>query len=250
MTAPETLDAPAAPAKPASLWEDFIDIFFAPAAVFARRRLASFWPPMLVYAVFSAALFLVARPAMQPVFDQMQAQQVEKMRQNNPRLTAEQIESAKQMTARFSTPAIGATFGFVGSIATLIVLGVVVWGVARAFGMELYASQGITIASYAAIPRLLTFALTTALAFVSPLPDGATMNSYTLSPARFIHTGDEALQALLSRFDLGTLWATALVGIGVAVIGRRDRGRGFTVAGVVWLLATLVAMLNGWRASV
>src|SRR5688500_7351713 len=32
----------------AGVWEDFIDIFYAPSSVFARRANASVWPPLLV----------------------------------------------------------------------------------------------------------------------------------------------------------------------------------------------------------
>ena len=57
------------------------------------------------------------------------------------------------------------------------------------------------------------------------------------------------LVGLLSRFDLFTLWATVLVGIGVAVMARRERSKGFVVAGLLWAVATAWAVLSGLRAA-
>ena len=49
------VDPTATPAQPekASVWEDFIDIFYMPASVFARRASGPFWVPFLVVAILS-----------------------------------------------------------------------------------------------------------------------------------------------------------------------------------------------------
>ena len=43
--------SPAASPASASVWEDFIDIFYAPSAVFARRSTSGFFIPMLVVTI-------------------------------------------------------------------------------------------------------------------------------------------------------------------------------------------------------
>ena len=45
------------PPEKASLWEDFIEIFFAPSAVFARRRDGRFWLALIVYTLLIGAFF-------------------------------------------------------------------------------------------------------------------------------------------------------------------------------------------------
>ena len=57
------------------------------------------------------------------------------------------------------------------------------------------------------------------------------------------------LVAILSRFDLFTIWSTVLVGIGVAVMARRSRGQGFTAAGLLWLVASLWTVLSAFRQA-
>jgi uncharacterized protein involved in propanediol utilization len=55
------------------------------------------------------------------------------------------------------------------------------------------------------------------------------------------------LSALLSRFDVTALWVTALLGIGIAVVGQIPRSKGLAAAGLVWLVATLFAIAGAAR---
>jgi hypothetical protein len=48
-------DTPRAAEPRASRWEDFIDIFYAPASVFARRATSGFFLPMVVVTVLTGA---------------------------------------------------------------------------------------------------------------------------------------------------------------------------------------------------
>ena len=50
-------DVPVAAQPNASRWEDFIDIFYAPSSVFARRAASGFLLPMVVITVLSGALY-------------------------------------------------------------------------------------------------------------------------------------------------------------------------------------------------
>ena len=63
-----TQTAPAT-APPAAIWEDFIDIFYAPSSVFRRRENGSFFVPLAVVTVLCAALFYLNSGVLQPVFD-------------------------------------------------------------------------------------------------------------------------------------------------------------------------------------
>jgi heme O synthase-like polyprenyltransferase len=53
----------------ASIWEDFIDIFYAPSAVFRRREHGSFFIPLLVVTLLTGTIFYLNSGAMQPVFE-------------------------------------------------------------------------------------------------------------------------------------------------------------------------------------
>src|SRR6476646_8591687 len=69
---PTSSPAPAgatAPTSPASWWEDFIDIFYAPSQVFARRENSGFAIPMLVVTLLVALIAIANSGVMQPIMD-------------------------------------------------------------------------------------------------------------------------------------------------------------------------------------
>ena len=70
----------------ASLLDDFMDIFYAPSKVFARRANSSFWVPLLIVTVLLGAIFLANRDLLDPI---MEAEFARAMAQN-PQMTPEQ----------------------------------------------------------------------------------------------------------------------------------------------------------------
>ena len=68
MTESTASTAPVAPPKP-SFWEDVIDIFFQPAAVFRRRQKASAWPPLLFVTLAIGVIVFATFNTFEPVFD-------------------------------------------------------------------------------------------------------------------------------------------------------------------------------------
>src|SRR4030081_1864185 len=89
-------DVEPAPAK-AGLWEDFVDIFYAPSSVFARRSDGKFGMPLLFLVVVGTVLFFLTKNAMQPVMDAEFARRSVDMMKKNPNLTAEQLSSGRGM---------------------------------------------------------------------------------------------------------------------------------------------------------
>src|ERR1700738_1844856 len=79
----------------ASLWEDFVDIFYAPSQVFARRADGKFGMPLLFLVVVCAVLAFLTKNAMQPVMDAEFARRSAEMMRKNPNLTAEQMASGR-----------------------------------------------------------------------------------------------------------------------------------------------------------
>ena len=74
--------------------------------------------------------------------------------------------------------------------------------------------------------------------------------SMSLSPARFVDAeAQPVLAAFLGRLDLFILWSTALLGIGISVVGKIPRNKGLAAAFVVWLLATLSTVGQAFAAS-
>src|SRR5467141_1423956 len=112
----------------ASLWEDFVDIFYAPSQVFARRTDGKFGMPLLFLVVVCAVLAFLTKNAMQPVMDAEFARRSAEMMRKNPNLTAEQLASGRGLFETFGPIlfAIGITISVFGT-------GLVLWLVGKLF---------------------------------------------------------------------------------------------------------------------
>lgn len=237
-----------AAARPAARWEDFVDVFTAPASVFARRRDGRFGAALAVLTALTAAVFFATRPLLQPLIDRQFDLAIEQMRRN-PQMTAQQIEGARAGMERFaavSTP----FFAVLGTPVLVLVLAALVWAAARLVGARLSYGQAATVTTYANVPRVLGGILGAALLAVKDPATLAPVQAAPLGPALLLGPDASLLvTALAQRFDLVTLWVTVLLGIGVAVVGKVDRGRGLMAAGGVWLVATLWAVLSALRTT-
>src|SRR5436853_3734091 len=87
-------DVEPAPSK-AGLWEDFVDIFYAPSSVFARRADGKFGLPLLFLVVIGTILFFLTKNAMQPIMDAEFARQSAVAMRKNPSLTQDQLATGK-----------------------------------------------------------------------------------------------------------------------------------------------------------
>ena len=83
----------------AAVWEDFIDIFYAPASVFRRREHGSVFIPLLVVTVLTAAVFYLNSGALQPLFDAEFDRQMAPAMRDNPNLTPEAVALYKALGA-------------------------------------------------------------------------------------------------------------------------------------------------------
>lgn len=249
MTEPTASLTAAPTAKPAALWEDFIDVFTQPGAVFERRRDGRFGKALLILMVLSAVTFFATRPLLQPMFDRMFDAQQAAMAQANPNMTEAQRASAKAMTERISTVflPIGAVVGV--PILVLVTAGVL-FGVARVAGAPVSYGQAATITTYANVPRVLGGIAGAAILAVKDAQELPVLQSAPTGPVLFLaRDASPYLVAILSRFDLFTLWSTVLVGIGVAVMARRSRAQGFTAAGLLWAVGSLWALVSAFRQA-
>src|SRR4030095_10330137 len=103
-TSPSTgaqVDAPTTvePKKPekASLLDDFMDIFYAPSAVFARRANANFWVPLLIVSVLLGVIFFANRDLIDPIMEAEFARAMAKNPQAQ-QMTPDQVETARQFS--------------------------------------------------------------------------------------------------------------------------------------------------------
>jgi len=236
-------DVEPTPSK-ASLWEDFVDIFYAPSSVFARRADGKFGLALLVLIGIGTVLFFITKNAMQPIFDAEFTRQTAAAMAKNPNITAEQMASSRGFFEKLSPFffAIGVTLSVFGS-------GLVLWLVSKLFDAKEKLTAAFMIATYSAVPRIVQILVNAAQAlFMTPEKLNG-VNSVGFGPARFMdpdHASAVAI-ALAGRFDLFTIWITVLLGIGIYVVGRITKQQAAIAAALTWVIGSLPAVLGALR---
>jgi len=232
-----------APSK-TSLWEDFVDIFYAPSSVFARRADGKFGMALLLLIVVGTVLFFITKNAMQPIMDSEFARQSAAAMRKNPNITAEQMASSRgffEIAAPFFF-AIGLTISVFGA-------GLVLWLVSKLFDAKETLAAAFMIATYSEVPRVVQILVNAAQAlFMSPDELNA-INGVGFNPARFMdpdHTSAVTI-ALASRFDLFTIWVTVLLGIGIYVVGKISKQQAAIAAALTWVIGSLPGVFGALR---
>jgi hypothetical protein len=224
----------------ASLWEDFIDIFTSPSAVFRRREQSGFGLQLLVLTVIFAILVLGTKSLVMPAIDADIARQMHA----HPELTAEQMEKGRSMGELF-----GPIFVIVLFPLMAVLTGLILWLVGKIFDSRQTPRQGMMVATYAFFPKLLYSIASAIIAFLSN-PDRLNgMSRVTVGLGALLDPDKTSpvLLALLVRVDVFTLWGTALLAIGLQVTGKVSKPNSYLAAALVWCVGALPGVLGALR---
>src|SRR5215831_6239668 len=149
MTESAASTAPTTPSH-ASFWEDLIDIFYQPAAVFRRRVNGNAWWPFLFVVIAMAIITYATFPAIQPAVDGDTARMLPKLVKQYPQVTPDQLQAGiERQTALFRY------FGAVIFAIMVLADGFFVWLLGKMFGAVEDFGAAILIAAYAFLPRVL-----------------------------------------------------------------------------------------------
>jgi len=251
MTQPTTpgsgaeLDAPttAEPKKPekASLLDDFMDIFYAPSAVFARRANSSFWIPLLIVSLLVGVIFFANRDLIDPI---MEAEFARSMAKSSQQLTTDQMEAARKFAGT-----IGMIFAFVGPPIAMLMLGVVIWIVGNFFDAKQSVDAAVVVAVFSYVPRVVEGVVNRVEGLLIDTSNLNSRYSLTLGLGRFFDpdTTSPILLGLIGRIDVFTIWVTVLIAIGLAVTGKISRGKAAIAAAIVWLVGALPTLAGALR---
>ncbi|MDQ2667040.1 MAG: YIP1 family protein [Gemmatimonadota bacterium] len=245
---PDTLpDEPVAPPdKTASRWEDFMDIFYAPASVFARRATSGFGIPMLVVSLLVGLIFLANMGVMSPIMDAEFSRGAAAAMKKNPQITAEQMAQFRGVGEKISAVA-----AFIATPVAIFFIGLMVWLVGKLFEAKESFGTALMVASYAYIPKILAAIAAGAIALLS---DPASLNGMyrvSVGVGHFIDpdTASPIMLALVGRLDVFTIWVTVLLAIGLSVTGRIPRSKAAMAGVIIWFLGALFPVLNALRAQ-
>jgi hypothetical protein len=251
MSEPTTTGAPAgnediAPvaAKPASVWEDFIDIFYAPSDVYARRAHSGFFIPLVVVTVLTGVMFIVNSGVLAPIMDAEMTRGLAAAQRKGATISQEQIDSMRKVTETF-----GKIAAFIFMPVGIFFTGLFLWIVGKFVESKQTLGQGLMVASYAYMPRVIESVATSVQGL---LMDPSSLNGryrISLGLGRFLDpdTASPVLVALLGRIDVFTIWITVLLAIGLSVTGKITRQRAAIAAVIMWFLGALPAVLQAAR---
>lgn len=232
-------------AEPAGVWEDFVDIFYAPSSVYARRENGNFWLPLIVVTILLGMLWVVSSRVLEPVFDVEWNRQAARMMEQNPQLTTEQVEGFRTWGERFQT--IGA---FIFIPATILIVGVVLWLMGKLFDAKQTVRSALVVTAFAYMPRVIEQLLALAEGFIRDPAGLDGRNRLSWGIGRFLDpdTTSPALLGMMMRVDVFTIWVTVLLAIGLAVTGKISRRNAAMAAALVWLIGAIPTMLAAMRA--
>ncbi len=239
-------DATAGIATPerASVWEDFLDIFYAPSSVFARREHGSFWIPMLVVTVALGALFIVNMGVLEPIMDAEMRRGMAAMA-DDPRMTPEMIEQGRGFALGIAK--VGA---FIGIPIAILLIAAMLYFMGKVVGAKQTWHAALVVAGYAYVPRIIESVLVGVQGFFMDPSQLDGRYRVSLGIGRFLDpdTTSPVLIALVGRVDVFTIWVTVLLAIGLAVTGRIPRSKAAIAAALVWVLGGLPGVFQGLRS--
>ena len=229
----------------AGLWEDFVDIFYTPSSVFARRSDGQFGLPLLFLVLAGTVLFFLTKNATQPIMDAEFTRQTAAAMRNNPNLTAEQMASSRGFFEMLSP-----LFFAVGITLSVLGTGFVLWLVGKLFDAKESVMAAIMIATYSEVPRLVQLLTNAAQGLIMSPEKLNSLNAVGFNLARFMDPdGSQVMIALASRVDLFTIWITVLLAIGIHVVGKIPKQQAAIAAAITWVVGALPALLGALRAG-
>ncbi len=232
----------AAPASvpPPAIWEDFIDIFYAPSSVFRRRENGNFFIPLEVITIVCGVLYYLNSGALQPMFDAEFDRGMEAARRQNPNMPPEAMETMRAFASRIQMVAV-----FIFLPIAMFAIGVATWLTGKLVDAKQTFKAALVVGAYSYAPRILDSVIQGVQGlFLDPAQlDGRFRVSFGVGRFLDPDTTSPLLLAVVGRVDLITIWITVLIAIGLCVTGRISLGKAAIAAAIIWFLGGLPLIL-------
>jgi hypothetical protein len=229
---------PAGPAAGAPIWEDFVEIFFSPGRVFARRRDGRFWPALVVLTLVSVFLFFAMQNVLADVFRAEFERELAGAAAEGVPITVQPTEEMRRMGLLFGTVAL-----LVVMPIGAFLIGLVIWVFARLFGSAVPYGVAVAVAVYSEFPALVQGLTMIAQGLVL---NPTSTEQLSVGPGRFLDREDTPalLFTVLHQLDVFVIWSAVLMAIGLYVAAGLTRGQAATVAAIAWLLGLIPTLVT------
>lgn len=231
-----------------SLGDIIMNVFASPAEAFEGIRTsptrASVWLVPLIVLILVTSLFSVmifTNETLKMQFSDSQSQRIQE-RVNSGRMTQEQADQQLEGMQRMGGMMIA--FGIIGTVITVSIIffvaALVFWLVGR-FALKAEGGYGKYLELYGAsgwigiLGAIVTLLMMVGLGSIYASPSAALAVLSEFKPTDTTHR-------LLSSLNIFSLWQFFVLGIGLAKYSQKSTGTGVTVAAVLWVVWTLVAV--------
>lgn len=226
--------------KQSSVFEDILEVLWAPGTVFERSRHRGVGLYMLVLTIIAVVLIVATKNLIQPYVDANFDLQVIKMAEQGRKMPAEAVESGRKFGGYFLFATWTLTAVFSGLLG-----GVLTWLGAKITGTALPVGRAVFVATLASVPRVLAILATAIQGAILDTSNVSSLFSASIGPARFLDAAkaNNVVLTLLAGFDVFGIWNLVITAVGVSVMARVSRGAGWLAAVVslaISLLFTLV----------
>ena len=215
----------AAPSK-GGLFEDLIEVLYAPAKVFDRTRATKAGKYVITTALIAGVVAIATKNLLMPWFD-AQAELAIKM----AAAKGQPIPDAAANSMRSFT-----AWGIIVGAPMAMLIGPYLNAFfmqlgGKMMGATLSFSQAATIAVLGGVPRLLGWLAMPVQAIISDGSKARSIADLSLGPARFVNPDQMSptVLTLLGNLDLFRIWQIILTVVGVAVVARVSKGTAFVV---------------------
>ncbi|QJR34758.1 YIP1 family protein [Gemmatimonas groenlandica] len=232
-------DVSAATSK-GSVFEDVLEVLWAPAKVFDRSRAKGVGMYILVLTAVTLVIVLATKGLIQPYVDANFDVQMQQMAARGKPMPPEAVAAAQKF----------AGYGFIATGVLLIPLGAVLTGLLVWIGGKIASArfsygQAMLIATLASVPRVLSFIATAVQGAITDPQSIRSFSDAALGAARFVDpvSTSPALMAMLANLDVFNIWQLVIIAVGISVIGRVERSAGFVGALVAWGLGVALTVI-------
>jgi hypothetical protein len=226
--------------KEGGVFEDILEVLWAPATVFERSRSRGAGMYMLVLTIIIVVLLVATKSLIQPYVDANFDLQLIKMAEQGQKMPAEAVESGRKFGGYFLFASWAFTAVFSGLLG-----GVLTWLGAKVASAPLALGRAVFIATLASVPRVLAILATAIQGAVLDTTNVTPLFAASVGPARFVDPAkiDNVVLTLLASFDVFGIWNIAITAIGVSVIARVSRGAGWLASIIALAISLLFSLI-------
>jgi hypothetical protein len=222
------------------LFEDLIEVLYAPSSVFDRTRARKAFMYALVTAILVAVVAFATKNLMMPWFEAQSDLALKLAAAKGKPIPDAAAASMRSFTSWGIVVGAPLTM-LIGPYinAALLVLG------AKVMKAPLTYAQAAMVATLGGVPRILGWIALPVQGLVLDGSQARSIADLSLGPARFFDpaTIPPSVLTLLGNLDVFRIWQIALIAIGVSVVARVPRSTGAVVAIIMLGVGAIMQLL-------